>query len=270
MEETVRSEQHAAVPAPRVLRAWRNPINQEHTDAEEFVRDVAPETDRLEYALHTAAMPLARDAVARSGLAPGQGLLVPLLVPMLHGPFVFGQLRSLVRYAPKENFAAAVESHVDAGIFTRLPDGHFDLTAKGRALAEQLRRFQGQAISELWQPAAEAVGRLLPLAERLVAAAWETAGTSFALAAGVQEPADATPAHRLSMRNTALRYHRADAHAAAWAAKGLSAAQIVELTEGPEREEIEADTNRRAAPPYTALTAGERQTWLDGLRALPG
>jgi hypothetical protein len=121
------------------------------------------------------------------------------------------------------------------------------------------------------------------------------------------DPPDATPAALLLARLTALRYLRADAHAAAWATAGLDAAQIGALTallrgtipswdgvdaalerlqhrgqaahDGTtwhltergraEREAIEADTNERAAPPWAALTATERAALLHGLARLP-
>jgi hypothetical protein len=67
-----------------------------------------------------------------------------------------------------------------------------------------------------------------------------------------------------------LRYHRADAHAAAWHAAGLTGAAIQQLPAGPARDAIEAGTNRRASPPYATLTPDERITFLAGLAALPG
>jgi hypothetical protein len=68
----------------------------------------------------------------------------------------------------------------------------------------------------------------------------------------------------------ALRYHRADAHAAAWTAAGHTALSIGELAAGPERLAIELETDRRAAGPYAALSADERLTVLADLAALPG
>ena len=67
-----------------------------------------------------------------------------------------------------------------------------------------------------------------------------------------------------------LRYHRADAHAAAWAAAGHTASSIAALPAGPERLAIELETDRRAAGPYAALGAEERLTMLADLAALPG
>jgi hypothetical protein len=166
-------------------------------------------------------------------------------------------------------FVAELDRLVAAGALYRTGDGRYAVTPAHRPLLLAMQAAQGAAADELWAPAAGQVSALLPLADRLVAAAWETAGTAFALLAGAPDPDGATPAHLLLTRVTALRYHRADAHAAAWSAAGLTAAQVVTLT-GPPREAVERDTNLRAAPPYGLLTAAERAAWLAGLRALPG
>ena len=85
------------------------------------------------------------------------------------------------------------------------------------------------------------------------------------------EPAGAAAAALLlHTRLSVLRYHRADAHAAAWHAAGLTGAAIQQLPAGPARDAIKADTNRRAGPPYATLTPDERITFLAGLAALPG
>ena len=74
----------------------------------------------------------------------------------------------------------------------------------------------------------------------------------------------------MSERLTGLRFHRFDAHVAAWRAAGLTPDQIKALRNGPARTAIEADTNRRAATPYAALDPAERLELLAGLGALPG
>jgi hypothetical protein len=84
------------------------------------------------------------------------------------------------------------------------------------------------------------------------------------------EPADAASGLLLHTRLSVLRYHRADAHAAAWKAAGLTSAAISHMAAGPVRDTIEAETNRRAGIPYTALDPDERMTFLAGLAALPG
>jgi hypothetical protein len=72
--------------------------------------------------------------------------------------------------------------------------------------------------------------------------------------------------HRLAV----LRYHRADAHAAAWQAAGHTVDTIRGLAAGPESERIEAETNQRVGQPYATLSAADRSRLLSGLTALPG
>jgi hypothetical protein len=84
------------------------------------------------------------------------------------------------------------------------------------------------------------------------------------------EPVDTPVGLLLHHRLSVLRYHRADAHAAAWQAAGLTSATIRQMAAGPARDAIEVETNRRAGQPYAALTPDERLTLLAGLAALPG
>ncbi len=42
------------------------------------------------------------------------------------------------------------------------------------------------------------------------------------------------------------------------------------MADGPERDAIEAETNRRGAPPYAALDVDERLELIAGLGALTG
>src|SRR5204862_117063 len=63
-------------------------------------------------------------------------------------------------------------------------------------------------------------------------------------------PPGGPPANELGNRLAAPRYPPSDARAAPWADRGLAADRIVALPAGhPLRQEIEADTNRRSAPP---------------------
>jgi hypothetical protein len=84
------------------------------------------------------------------------------------------------------------------------------------------------------------------------------------------EPVDATVGVLLHHRLSVLRYHRADAHAAARQAAGLTSKAMMQLPAGPMRAAIEAETNRRADVPYATLSVDERVALLAGLAALPG
>lgn len=236
---------------------------------EEFARELAPETDRVATAAYPVARQRVRDAVARAGI-DDPGLLGALLTPLLAEPVAAGDAHAVVRSMPWHDFVTELDKLVANGALHRIGDGRYAPTPTGRQLLCDLRAAQAAAAEELWEPVADVVEALLPLADRLTAAAWGTGGTAYALMANAPDPADATAAHLLLSRVTALRYHRADAHAAAWAAAGLTAAQITAPHEGPLREEVERDANRRDGAAYAVLTAGERAAWLTGLRALPG
>ena len=73
-------------------------------------------------------------------------------------------------------------------------------------------------------------------------------------------------------RLSTMRYHRADAHAAAWLHAGWTAADVAAMPWGTawsaERRQIERDTNRRAAFPYDDLTGDQRLALLADLAAL--
>jgi hypothetical protein len=96
----------------------------------------------------------------------------------------------------------------------------------------------------------------------------EAGGGAFAVVVPPYEPQGTPPGVLLFNRLAALRYHRADAHAAAWQEAGLSVAEIVALKPGPARERIESRTNQRAAQPYRNLTESERAFMYGGLLRL--
>jgi hypothetical protein len=100
-------------------------------------------------------------------------------------------------------------------------------------------------------------------------AAMPTGGDAFAAMTPTYEPPTATSFALVLNRLGIMRYHRADAHAAAWSAAGLAVAGIQAMGPGPEREAIEDDTNVRAAAPYAALSEDERLVLLADLAALP-
>jgi hypothetical protein len=127
-----------------------------------------------------------------------------------------------------------------------------------------------EAAAELWSAHRETVAELSELAGRLVVAAAVTGGDAYAALAPPYEPPDASAGLLLHHRLAVLRYHRADAHAAAWQAAGYTADTIRGLAAGPERERIEAETNRGAGRPYATLSAAERSRLVSGLTVLPG
>lgn len=227
---------------------------------EPFAADIAPLIDKTVIAMHRAVGPTGGQLVRQAGL-PNAGLLVDLLIPLLAGPADIPALHSIERYTPYERFIDGIEQHVAQGMLRR-SGGVVTATPAGLELLRDVRRAQGIAISELWSDRSDAVARLRPLADKVLNSV-DDPGPAFSL----QKPpvqADSA-AQGLHDRLTSLRYYRADAHAAAWQAAGLTTAEMVA---GPPRETIEAETNRLAARPYKILFEGERDSFLDALKAL--
>jgi len=157
-----------------------------------------------------------------------------------------------------------------AGLIALSGDDGIEATERGRAVLTRMYKISAGVAGELWAGQEASLAGLSELAGRLVRAALATGGDAYATMAPPYEPAGAAAALLLHTRLSVLRYHRADAHAAAWQAAGLTGAAIQQLPAGPARDAIEADTNRRAGPPYATLTPDERITLLAGLAALPG
>ena len=151
-----------------------------------------------------------------------------------------------------------------------VPDeGSFRLGARGRECVVELYRVMAAIVDELWAGHEALVTSLAGLADRAVRAAEATGGPAFGVMAPPYEPEGATTAALLAERLTPLRFHRFDAHVAAWQAAGLTADEMRALAPGSRRDEIEEETNRRAAAPYAALDAAERLQLVAGLGALP-
>jgi hypothetical protein len=230
------------------------------TDVASFAVAIAPHIDRTVVAVHPAARPGAMVVLRAVGLTGG-GVLVPLLTPLLSGPVAVSALHSVVRYERYEWLVDGLDEHVRQGLLTRT-NGTVTATPTGRDVLLGLRRAQGLAITELWRD--QALASLLLLARRVVATA--TGGPAFTLMTPTA-PVE-SPAHDLHDQLTVLRYHRADAHAAAWADAGLTAESVQRLEPGPLADRIESATNRRAAQPYETLDPTERIALLKGLEQL--
>ncbi len=175
---------------------------------------------------------------------------------------------AVARYRDAGQLLDQLRAHAAAGTLELAPAGAFRATAAGHDFLRSLRSHLAQGLRQCWdgQPVDRAGALLAPL----LAAAPDTAGPAWHAMAPVYEP-PGTPAELLLLdRLGTLRYHRADAHAAAWRAAGRTAAEMVALPSGPERSLIEDRTNSLAAPPYRSLTPAERAELRDNLAALPG
>jgi hypothetical protein len=174
--------------------------------------------------------------------------------------------RAAYVYQDPADFDAALARMVQAALIDEATE-LLTLSDQGRMLIAQVGAVTAQAADELWgtEPLP-----ILPLAERCLVAAANSAapGGAFHLVAPRYDEPDDTDATRLAERLTGLRWHRFDAHVAAWTSAGLTAAEVMDLVHGQERDEIEAGTNEQAAQPYAVLTLDERRTLIEGLQGL--
>ncbi|MFG1868020.1 hypothetical protein [Micromonospora arborensis] len=184
---------------------------------------------------------------------------------------------AITRYRDPVVCRRTVDKQVAHGMLHRGPDGALSATERGAAFLAELYQVHAEVTEELWDGHAERVSRLVAVLGRLLSYALVLAdeegdrtGSAFAAMAPPYEPEGTAAGVLLLNRLGTLRYHRADAHAAAWAAAGHTAGSIAALPAGPERLAIELETDRRAAGPYSVLSADERLTMLADLAALPG
>lgn len=201
-----------------------------------YARDIAPEIDRLAIAVHRQARPAAPPLLHEFGLTSA-GILVDARALLLAGAITLDDLAQVARVAPRDELAAALEEHVRQDLLERDEASEVFLyacTTRGRDLLLRLTALQGEAITTLWAAHEASLGVLASLATRVSDHAAATLPLdrypAFRGQHAAPAPLGATPAHLLLTRLTMLRYLRADAHAAAWQAQGLGAAQAGALT----------------------------------------
>ena len=240
-------------------------------DPAAFAAFIAPVLDRAAIGVHLARPREALLEIRERHGIERLGFLLEFRNPVLAGvPIPLSGLHAVVRY-PAPGF---VEDELDAmvdGALMSLDGDTLVPTERAQAIVDALVSVMDHVVNELWAWRAASFERLQRLVEAAIDGARESGGAAFS----VQTSAPITlpgrsEAFRLWNHLWPLRYHRADAHAAAWAADGLTASEIAAMEPGERRARIEAETNRRAAPPWAALTAGERLDLLAGLGALPG
>jgi hypothetical protein len=232
---------------------------------------VAPQIERLTFAVVHAS-------VGRAGPR-----VMPYRVPM-DALDIVGQLRTglaarpvsaaglaaIYRYRDADELRRNLDALATAKIIEEAGDGTIRATATGRALLAVMYGASAGAAAELWSAHQDTVAELNEVTGRLVVAAAATGGDAYAALAPPYEPPGASAELLLHHRLAVLRYHRADAHAAAWQAAGHTVDTIRGLADGPERERIEAETNRGAGRPYATLSVAERSRLVSGLTVLPG
>ncbi|MFB9234522.1 hypothetical protein ACFFWC_03055 [Plantactinospora siamensis] len=233
---------------------------------------VAPAVDRI-FVSAMAAVRLGGGSrlVQRHGGRDAIGFLIDLRTRLAApgGTVDWTGFAAITRYRDPAECQRALDRQVAHGMIRRMPAG-FAATERGLTFLAELYDLHAEVTAAVWRDHADRVRRLAGAAGRLLGAAAADAGPAFAAVAPPYEPAGAPAGLLLLNRLGTLRLHRADAHAAAWAAAGHTAAGIQLLEAGPERQAIEQETDRRAAGPYATLTPDERLDLLADLAALPG
>ncbi|HEX4818083.1 MAG TPA: hypothetical protein VFV66_35525 [Nonomuraea sp.] len=228
-----------------------------------YAAAIAPVIDAAHVNLHAAAHREVTALAEAAGISPGYLSDLRFTLPLR--PLTRARLEAIYRYRSAAEREGGVRQHLCEGTLAE-DAGLLRATAKGLAFIRRLYKAHADAAERVW--AGHDLAGLAGLAARVLERAERGPGGALAALAPPYEPEGTPPGVLLFNRLAVLRYQRADAHAAAWQAAGLSAAGIVALAAGPQRDRIETDTNERAAPPYGALTADERETLYDGLRAL--
>jgi hypothetical protein len=230
---------------------------------------IRPAIDRVYSSMRRAAAPMVREAVRHCG--PRPGLLLDFHFGLLARPMPAAAFAAVTTYSGGDG-----STERSGGLATVDGDGAWALTEAGTHMALAIQRAIGEGAQEHWgqtpiatMPGATALPELADLLGRLLDAGAASGGPAFAAMAPVYEPHDASPALQVSTRLGALRHHRADAHRAAWQGAGLTLPELLALPAGPQRDAIEAETNRLDSPIYDALTEAQRWKLLAILAWLP-
>jgi hypothetical protein len=236
-----------------------------------FAPLIAPVIERLTLAVVNKAVARAASTPVPPAAPPGaMRMFGQLRTALLARRVTATGLTAVYRYRDPDDVRRDLQGLHAAGLIEQTDDGAIQATTSGRRVLTEMYRISADVAAELWAEQEGSLAALNNLAAELVGAALATGGDAYTTMAPPHEPADATVGLLLHTRLSVLRYHRADAHAAAWHAAGLTSATMKQMPAGPARDAIEAETNHRAGVPYTTLDPDQRITLLAGLAALAG
>jgi hypothetical protein len=240
-------------------------------DAQRCAELMAPALDRLRLTLAERAKAHA------SAVAAAHGVGMPAMMAAAYLRNVYPArafhprgLLAVFTYQSADQVSVGLDALLAHGFLERAEDDHLSLSASGRDLLRGIVAAGDETARQLWAADGAIVERLLPLAERAVAAIDDGGDTFAVMAPSRDNDALLSCSGRFAELLTALRFHRFDSHIAAWSDAGLSLAQIRALGPGPERDAIELQTNARAGTPYRALSPDERLELIAGMAALHG
>jgi hypothetical protein len=231
---------------------------------------MAPVVDRLRLAISKHYRDWTTGYIAALGVSPAAGNILGNLRNLTPGRAVDrSAVVAVYTYDDPEKISAGLDDIVGAGLLTD-DSGRLLLTARGAEVVADIQTEGARIVNEMWKGHDARIAGLVAIASPAVVAAAADGGPTFEVMAPADRSPGAADGRTLSELLTGLRFHRYDAHIAAWRAAGLDVAGIKAMASGPERDAIEDDTNRRAATPYAALEPVERVMLLGGLAALPG
>jgi hypothetical protein len=234
-------------------------------------RAVAPIIDRLRMALVARTVPALRQLAIESGVGADGAQTLAMMRNAQPDRIVHrDQVAAVFRYLPPEQVERGIAEALAAGVVAEVGDEQLVMTAAGREFLVVFAAEFEAAIAERWGGQEHRIESLSPLVTRVVEEAVETGGDAFGLVAPVYVLEGTSAGFVLAEQLTPLRFHRYDAHVAAWRAAGWDAQRAASEPDGPEREAVEADTDVRSGPPYEVLSPSERLALVAGLGALPG
>jgi 8-oxo-dGTP pyrophosphatase MutT (NUDIX family) len=222
-----------------------------------FAAVITPVIERLFFRVMLDSRPEARALIEKHGLTTPTPLIdYRMILP--DRPLTPFDRDIINRYAAPSGLHQSFVDYQSTGAVVVSEDGTVTATPAGKAF-----------YAGLWAVHDAVAGKRLrhiALLDRVVAAV--SGGPAFSAVYPSYLPEGASAGLLTFTQLTALRYQRADAHAAAWAAHGLTASEMVALEDADLKQSIEDDTNRRAGLPYGALTPQERFDLLADLARL--
>ena len=235
----------------------------------EFAALMAPQIDRIRIAVSRALNPKLSPILRAAGLDDHSGHVFTTLRNTMPDRVIDRTaLETVFLYQAPEIISGGLQTLTAQGLVAQVDDDRLTLTPSGRELILRCYAVDEAVMDEMWAGHEQLVAELVALTDHAVKAAVD-GGPAFSVLAPPYTPPGASHATRLGEDLTALRFHRYDAHIAAWTAAGLTAEQMGALEPGELRNAIEDDTNRRAATPYNALDVDDQERLLGGLTALP-
>lgn len=233
-------------------------------------RLVAPSLDRMRQRIAEGLIAElgARDFLGRSQLTLPSAQMFALLRGGLGGRSIpVDGVRAALRYVPAGQQDASLDELSRRGLVDGSPDLSF--TDLGRELQRELVEATESVVADVYGGAQPLAARLEPLVQSAVDAASRRGGSAFQVLHPPYLPPSSTPASRLAELVACLRFHRADAHAAAWGAAGFT---LEDMVAGGAHlpSDVEEDTDSRASGAYETLTGAQRAELVAGPRALVG